>query len=669
MNINTRYISSSAVYILATAVLLTLFFEFWRFVLMLFSHELASGVPAGVLLKSFVVGARFDFRTTSIMLVPLALVAVLPGVDIARHPIVRRVHYLVTVVMASIVFFFHLVDIEFFRFFHTRLNGSALLWEDSPGDVVSLVWSTYPVIRMIIMWIVVTAAFALILKWLLNRIVVRNTPSPWPTNLLFLPLLAVVLTMGTLGRIWETAPMRWGLAYFSEYDFANQLTLNPTYQFVRDVFYDSTHREKIDRLVAEIEDPQARFIAADLIGVDSTVAADTTRRMVRPVRFDPPNPDPPNVILVLMESFGSTKIDCMRSKYPYELTPRFDALADRGILFTNVYSGGTHTYAGLLTTLYGVPHLFGKVIMKQVGGHGFFEGLPSILRRHGYHTIFGTTQDPHFDNMQGFVRAHGVMDVIGLYDYDRSDEYSWLGVPDHVMFDTAFVRLKQYAEDDRKFFATLLTASHHGPWFIPDVLFEHIPESENRHMELNSLKYSDWALGRFVEMVQQDSAFDNTLIVVTSDNGYIWEPYTDLDPSILQIPLLLLEPGSKPGDGIRIDRVGTQYDIVPTVMGRLRLDYDNYTLGNDKLDSTAEGSDFAMSTRWYEIGFVQDHYYLVTRQNGGVETLYDLDNPGRNLLDSLPEIAADMRHKVLALYQTAYREMYMPLWLAADSTR
>ena len=52
MNINTRYISSSAVYILATAVLLTLFFEFWRFVLMLFSHELAGGVPGGVLLQS-----------------------------------------------------------------------------------------------------------------------------------------------------------------------------------------------------------------------------------------------------------------------------------------------------------------------------------------------------------------------------------------------------------------------------------------------------------------------------------------------------------------------------------------------------------------------------------------------------------------------------------------
>ena len=65
----------------------------------------------------FVIGARFDFRTTSIMLVPLALVAIMPGIDIARHPIVRRMHYLVTVVLAAIVFFFHLVDIEFFRFF------------------------------------------------------------------------------------------------------------------------------------------------------------------------------------------------------------------------------------------------------------------------------------------------------------------------------------------------------------------------------------------------------------------------------------------------------------------------------------------------------------------------------------------------------------------------
>ena len=660
MKVTSRHISKPAVYVLGVALLLVVFLALWRLLLLVFTLESARAIPGSILLHSFVVGARFDFRTVSVLMAPLLLLAILPRLDIGRSRIMRRIHHGLTVLAAAVLFFLHVADIEFFKYFNTRLNGSALLWSDRPGDVVSMIWDTYPVGWYLLLWLAVLALFA----WLLYRwqelTVGRRPASPLLTNLVWLVVPAVLFTTGGIGRIYEVSPFRWGLAYFSEYDFANQLALSPAYLFGRDVFYDAGKREQIAELVGQIEDPEATAITCELLGIEEGAGGAAGSRLTRPVRFERSGQAPPNVILIIMESFGSSKIGCLKSEYPYDLTPRFDSISAEGILFTNFYSSGTHTYSGLFTSLYGVPHLFGKVIMKQVGGHASVLGLPTILRRHRYTTHFFTTQDPHFDNMQGFLRANGVMDVCGLFDFDRSQEYSWLGVPDHVMFDTAFSRLRSRAESGRPFFATLLTGTHHAPWLFPEVSFERVPESEARAAELNSLKYSDWALGRFMEMVAHSPAFENTLVVVTADNGYRWKPCVDLDLSLLEIPLLLYDTDGRLPAG-RSGRLGCQFDILPTVMGRVGLDYDNCSFGKDLLDTTAAGHDAVLSTRWYEVGYIEDGYYLVTHLNGGPDRLFRLAEKERNLIDSLPDLAALYKRRALALYQTAYHEVLKPL--------
>lgn len=659
MKLNSRFVSTPALYVLLAALLLTSFFELWRLILMLAADTPLRDIPAPVLLKSYVIGARFDFRVASGIMLLLLLPAIIPGLDIARNRIVRTVHFILLCSIAAATFFLHLADIEFFRYFNTRLNGSALLWTDAPGDMISMIWQTYPVIRWLLLWILMTGLFVLALRFLLRRVVLARKPSPTLTNLFWTPLVLAIFVMGAIGRLYEIAPMRWGLAYFSPYDFANQLALNPAEQFLRDVLYDSNKRQQLKDLVAGMRDPDARAIACDLLGAQ--LPENPRQRIVRPVRFAPPDATPPNVIVIIMESFAASKIGSLRSEYPYDLSPQFDSIAQHGILFTNFYSSGTHTYSGLFTTLYGVPHLFGKVIMKQVGGYGYFQGLPVILRDYGYRTTFFTTQDPHFDNMQGFLRAHGMMDVYGIFDFDRSMEFSWLGVPDHVMFDSAFSKLRVRGETGEPFFATLLTGSNHGPWKYPDVPFERIPASEKNAEELNAFKYADWALGRFLRQVNDDPAFDNTIVVVTADNGYKWNPTTDLDLSILEIPLFLFDTDLDRYPGERNPRLGHQCDILPTVMGLLRLDYDNYSFGKDLLDTTAPGQDHVLATRWYEIGYLQDSCYTITRQNGGADSFFRLAKKAVDVKDSLPDLFQLHKRRALAIFQTAYDEMYKPI--------
>lgn len=664
-----RFLAGPPLFFLATAALLVLSLGLWRLVLLVRNWSAAVDIPVATLLESFVIGARFDFRIVSAILLPLFLIGSLPHINVVRCRVMRRVILATVSALTLTMFLLHLVDLEFFSFFNTRLNGSVLLWSDTPGDVLWMVWDSYPVVWYLILYAVISAAFILLLRLFWRYVAAHHRFAPVWVHLLWESTVVLIFVVGIAGRVYEVAPFRWGLAYFSEYDLANQLAINPVHTFVRDVFYDVHKRSHLKELVMDISEPGAEQRVRRMLGVPDTLAG--TDRLVRPVWFDPPNADPPSVVVIIMESFGSSLIGCISSEYPYDLTPGFDSMAERSLLFTNFYSAGTHTCSGLFNTLTGSPHLFGKTMMKQVRGHNYFWSLPAILREQGYETLFFTTQDPQFDNMQGFVRANGVMEVYGVFAYDGAEVMSWLGVPDHVMFDYAYDKLLDISRSGRRFCTTLLTGSHHGPWFIPnDAPIDRIPEDEDRAHEFNSLRYADWALARFVSRMAHESAFSNVLIVITSDNGYKYNVTTDLDLSLLEVPLLLYHTGGKLGPGRRIDRLGSQLDILPTVMGQVRLDYNDYSFGVDLLDSTAAVEDFVLSTRWHEVGYIQDGYYLIMRLDGGPTSLFSLADKAIDLAASKPDLVADFTRRASAVYQTAYYSYQSPLFGASvDSAK
>ncbi len=658
MNLRTKYISGPAIYCLLLSVLLALFFEFWRLILLLLVDDWASGIPVGVVMQSFVVGWRFDFAIASFIMLPLAVLGVLPLIDIARNRLVRKIHTWLIGVMAAAVFFLHVVDIEFFNFFNVRLNGMALLWGDTPGIMLSMIWKTYPVVGYLILYGVVVVGFVLGVRWLQRKVLDGREISPFWVNLVFLPLILLVFFVGARGRIEEKTPLRWGIAYFCEYDFANQLALNPTYTFLHDAVYESDKKEDLRTFVEEFAHPDADRLVRDLLAIpasDSAGEGKTHRR----VTFEPPAADPPNVILVIMESFGATKVDVLNNIHGVELSPHFDSLAGEGILFSQMYSEGMHTYSGVFSTLFGYPHLLGKLLMKQVRGEFHLWGLPAIFREHDYETMFFLTHDPHFDNTQGFMMSNGFRRVISSLDYEAEQRLSTWGVPDHVMFDRVIDEIHRL--QGGRFFATLLTASNHGPWIVPDAAFERVPSGTKDEGILNAFKYSDWALGRFVRQVQTDPAFDNTLIFITADNGAGGSHRIDMDLSYFHIPLLILDTRGRLPRGERITESVSQMDILPTVMGLVRLEYDNYSFGRDLLDTASRMTHFAYLSEWYRIGYIENDYYFIARLRGrGPKSLYRLPDITVDLADSLPELLTEYEAKALAIFQVGYYDLFKP---------
>ncbi len=638
-----------------------MFFELWRLLTLLQLRERAANVPADVIAQSFLVGLRFDFSIACYITAPLLLLGILPGIDVSRVRIVRWFNNLLLFVIAIVAFYICESDIEFFKFFNTRLNSMALEWNDTPGFVVTMLWESFPVVRYLLLLTVIGIVFIWLILRMQRTLLVKRKPSRSWLNLAYLPVIAAILVMGARGRLEEKAPLTWGEAYFSEHGFANLLALNPVFTFARDAFYDARSKEQVAKTMQSIVRPEAARVTRQMLGAppdDSLL----DRRLARQVTFDNENVDPPNVIVIIMESFGARGIGCLKPSFKYDLSPRFDSLAREGLLFTNIYSAGIHTYAGLMATLYGYPELPGFSIMKLFTSDNSFWGLPSILREHDYQTLFFCTHDPQFDNMQGFLMSNGMTRVYSLFDYPRDEKLSTLGVPDHDMFDHGIELIKRN-HAGKRFFATFLTASNHGPWLIPDVPFEHIPSSDKLSQPLNAFKYSDWALGHFIRAIQSDPFFAHTVIVITGDNGTLVDPIYDLDLSQYEIPILILDTDHNLPARQRVNRLGSQVDILSTLMGLLRLNYDNQSFGVDLLDTTGAQSgqpDFALLSEGYNVGYLEDGYYLISRV-GSTKSLYNLSNPTANVADSLPVIADKFNDRALSVFQTAYFNLKKPM--------
>jgi phosphoglycerol transferase MdoB-like AlkP superfamily enzyme len=648
-----RFISNVALYYLALAVTLAVFFELWRLLTLLQLRERVASVPLSIVAQSFLVGLRFDFAVACYIVLPLMLLGILPFIDVGRLRWVRWFNTALLLPIAAFAFYLCLSDIEFFKFFNTRLNGMALEWIDTPGFVANMLWETFPIIRYTLLFLIVFIPFVLLIRKLQRWTLIDRRPSPVWMNLAYLPLIAGILVLGGRGRIEEKAPLTWGEAYFSEYGFANLLALNPVFTFVRDAFYDRGTKEQVAERMQAISRPDATKTARQMLGLpaDDSLCG---RRLSKQVQFSPENADPPNVIVIIMESFGSRGIGCLKPSFPYDLSPHFDSLANQGLLFTNIYSAGNHTYAGIMGTLYGYPTVPGGSIMKLYTSENSFWGLPSILKEHDYQTLFFCTHDPQFDNMQGFLMSNGVKRVYSLFDYANDEKLSTLGVPDHVMFDHAIEFIKKN-HAGKRFFATLLTATNHGPWRIPDVPFERVPASDPLSEPLNAYKYSDWALGHFLRQIEHDPAFAHTIIIVTADNGVLVNPKYDLDLSQYEIPILILGTDGEVPAGTRVNRLGSQTDILATTMGLMRLNYEDRSFGKNLLDTLATNSspaDFALFSEGYTVGYVESDHYLIARV-GGRSSLYDLTRDA-DVTSKDSTLARTFEMKALSLFQTAY---------------
>jgi phosphoglycerol transferase MdoB-like AlkP superfamily enzyme len=577
-------------------VLLVLFallrlFLLWR------NPTLAGQVPAGLLLESFWVGARFDLAISSYLLMPLLLLLTLAK---------RRRGLLLAGFTALVggMLFMGLAEAEFYREFESRFNNLVFEYLGHPKIVAAMIWDGYPVVRYVLFWLALTALLVGSVRLLYRLLPPQRQERKARQSLLRVMGTVLALTLmvffsrGGFGH----SPLRWGDAFFCEAPFANHLALNGMFTLGRSV-WDKIYSKQAAWVKALPAD-EALGITRKMLTLpgDKPLSSESYPLLRRqqpaagvPMAGEVRGQHAPNVVVILMESFSARLVGALGDGKG--LTPDFDRLAGQGVLFERAFSSGTHTHQGVYASLTSFPNLPGyEYLMKMMEANQEFSGLPTILDRHGYQSLFLYNGLFSWDNKEGFFRQHGIDRFIGFGDYRNPSfvDPVW-GVSDHDVYNRANAEFSAMAKKG-PFLGVILTLSNHAPFNLPEPLpFPRIETGDDMEGRYNGMRYADWALGEFFRQASREPYFKNTLFVITGDHGFATPPMiTPMQLSRFHVPLLFYAPGLFGSEGERRQTVASQVDIVPSILGLLKLEDPHQCWGRNLFALGSEDEGFAV---------------------------------------------------------------------------
>ncbi len=592
-------------------LLSVIFLTIFRFGFLLKHHLLAKDIPFTTLVKSFIIGARFDIVVLSYLLIPLFILSHIPFISLGRLKASRVTIVILFLSCMGLIFFLSLVDLEYFGEFGTRL--SRWVWEyiDHPDMVWYSMWSGYPVALYLLLWGAIIFVFSSLVIRLGQKIFSRKRKEGIVRPVVYFVFCAALLFLGARGRT-QLAPIDWGVAYFSPYGFANQLALNGVYTLGKS-WWEDNREERGETLKRYHFYPSSEALSAV-----QKLLYNPREKLTDPLhsldRWYYPDSDSLqtkdyNIVIILLESWLARYVGVLGGKP--DATPHFNNLAQKGILFERFFATGTRTNRGLVSVLCSFPSQAGRSLMKRYSANRPSSSIAEILKKREYQNIIVYGGDVQFDNMEGFLRSQGFDRLTRQEDFPLGAKLGKWGVPDHLVFKRANEEFVKFG--DKPFLGIIVTVSNHEPFLLPSDSFKVFGDDVSQSGYLNTFYYSDWALDQFFQQAEKQPYFKNTIFLLVADHGKFMETQIELPAERFHIPCLIYAPDILGSSPRRISTVASQTDLVPMILGMLGKPAFHQSWGRDILSLSPEDKGFAMMIDGPIIGWMEGFNFLVDR--------------------------------------------------------
>ncbi len=545
------------------------------------------GTP-GQLAAAFALGTVYDLIAAAFALAPLALWLALAPNRVARW----RLHRLSIALGVSVTVFSLLLNAVsewiFWDEFSSRFNFIAVDYLVYTQEVLGNIWQSYPVGKIL----VALAGVSLLASWPLARSAWRTSASPlnWPERLAGI-VFALALPAALFYGVSSTDKNR-----FSS-DALNELAGNGFYEFAA-----AARNNEMDfmRLYASLPDHEAFALVREKLSLtsDGWRSAEGEERLRA---IDSRETEKRlNVVLVSVESLGAEFLGAWGD--PRELTPRLDALAKESLVFGKVYATGNRTVRGLEALSLSLPPTPGQSIVKRPNNAHLFT-LGDVFENKGYDTAYIYGGYGYFDNMSEFFsnNDYRVADRSAIPSERIHYENIW-GVADEDLFDLAIREIDTSlaaGKGERPVFAHIMTTSNHRPYTYPAGRID-IPSGSGRD---GAVKYSDWAIGHFIDEAKKKPWFKDTLFVLTADHGANARGSSEIPVDKYLIPVLFYAPEHLKPE--RVERLMSQIDIAPTLLGRLNFSYRSKFFGQD-IFRAPPGEERAFVANYQTLGYLRD---------------------------------------------------------------
>ncbi len=536
---------------------------------------------------AFAIGLFFDVIQATYFTLPFALYLLLIPQTIYEKNWHRVVLYGLVFMQLFLLLFNAIAEWFFWDEFSSRFNFIAVDYLVYTTEVIGNIRQSYPIEWIMVALVIISLLFTYLIKSRIDQSMKRpmrlKKRLVWGGSILLLPLLSFAFVTNNYRN-------------FSSNSIANELAGNGLYE----LFAAYRNNElNYDQFYPHLSEKDAHFnlerILLPSVPLSSTLSLE---RIVTHAGEEKKL----NVVLISIESFSAEYLSLFGNTQ--RLTPFLDSLAQQSLTFTNLYATGTRTVRGLEALSLAIPPTPGQSIVRRPQNENLFS-LATVFNTKGYESKFIYGGYSYFDNMGYFFEHNNyqVIDRSSLADEEIDYENIW-GVADENLFTLALREIDETTQQNQLSFSHIMTTTNHRPFTYPDGRIN-IPSHTNRE---GAVKYTDYAIGKFIKEASTKNWYSNTIFIITADHCASSAGKTELPIKKYQIPMLIFSPAHVP-PGVQ-DRLMSQIDIAPTLLGILNFSYQTKFFGYD-IETVPQGKERAFISTYQLLGYIKNDSLVI----------------------------------------------------------
>jgi len=538
--------------------------------------------------------------------------------------------YIVTALTVFLLLMNAVSEWFFWREFSTRYNFIAVDYLVYTTEVLGNISESYPLAPIVSTLVVIAIMGIVIVRRPISESVRAVRTSFVKRSLIAGSLFLFAFTSYVI--------VNGKYRHFSRNEYANSLAGNGLYEFAV-----AFTQNELDfyKFYQTIPDTTAfSMVRQQLASSNSHFVGNDPYSIEREITY----PEPERKLNVVLISVESLSADFMQTFGSTEnITPYLDSLSKKSLLFTQLYSSGTRTVRGLEALSLSIPPSPGQSIVKRPDNAHLFS-MGSVLRAHGYTTQYLYGGYSYFDNMKEFFGNNGytVIDRSAIPADKIHYENIW-GVADEDLFTLALNVLDKDNSAGKPFFTHIMTVSNHRPYTYPDGRID-IPAA--MQVRQGAVKYTDYAINKFLREASHKTWFDSTLFVIVADHCAGSAGSVELPVTGYHIPMLIYAP--KILQPQEVNTLTAQIDVAPTILGLLHLDYRSKFFGQDVLNTSPDKQRAFIST-YQGLGYLRGGKLLV---QSPVKTVHEYIPDFQNGNAAPVQVETDLSREAIAYYQS-----------------
>lgn len=585
------------------------------------------------LLKIFTVGSFYDLVAISYLVAFFAFYLLIIPQKYFASLFNKIVVYLVFTSATIGLIFNGFSEWFFWEEFKVKFNFIAVDYLVYTHEVIGNIKESYPLGKLFIaIFIISFIVMTIVIKYnLIGRYFIDDTKFSQRLKVFLFTLAIPIITFFVI----PSNPT------ISQNQYNNELAKNGYYSLFSafrnnklnyNKFYISLPKEEmLGNLRAILKTNDSQFIDQNLSNITRNITSKGEELK-------------PNVILIMVESLSAEFLGTYGNTQ--NLTPNLDKLAKESLFFNNLYASGTRTVRGMEAVTLSVPPTPGSSMVKRPDSADMFSA-GFVFANKGYENHFIYGGYGYFDNMNAFFGSNGftVVDRNSFTKEESTYGNVW-GLCDGDVFDKTLKIADNSYNNKKPFFNYIMTTSNHRPFTYPDGKID-IPSKTGRE---GAVKYTDYAIGDFINKAKTKPWFKNTVFVIVADHCANSAGKSELPIEKYKIPLIIYAPNIiKPQI---ISKMASQIDTIPTLLANLNWNYQSKFYGQNILASDFQ--ERAIFGTYQKLGYFKDnHLSIIEPQNKYSE--FEVNQKSQFDFDykEIPTIIKQHKFDIITTYQSA----------------